>query len=179
MYSSGMRVSEVSIRIMLIFYAQTYRFMSEIRRTEWIKAMFSRDTVKEELEEAGCGEKLVQSFKILGLEGQHPYDLSGGEQQRLGLSMVLSDEPELVLFDEPTKGLDVEAKRQIGDYLRPYVEQGHTVLCVTHDVEFAVAYADVFSLLFEGKILSTEPVQTFFENNAFYTTDSRRIFGGV
>ena len=113
-------------------------------------------------------------MKLAELNSQHPYDLSGGEQQRLGLAIVLSGEPELLLLDEPTKGLDVEAKEQIGDYLRDYVEQGHTVLCVTHDVEFAAAYADVCSLLFEGEILSTEPVQTFFEDNAFYTTDSRR-----
>lgn len=143
------------------------------------KAMFSRDTVEEELTEAGCSEALVQSLKLAELNSQHPYDLSGGEQQRLGLAIVLSGEPELLLLDEPTKGLDVEAKEQIGDYLRDYVEQGHTVLCVTHDVEFAAAYADVCSLLFEGEILSTEPVQTFFEDNAFYTTDSRRLIRGM
>jgi energy-coupling factor transporter ATP-binding protein EcfA2 len=141
--------------------------------------MFSRDTVEEELKDAGCSEMLAQSLKLAELKNQHPYDLSGGEQQRLGLAMVLSGEPELLLLDEPTKGLDVEAKKQIGDYLRAYVEQGHTVLCVTHDVEFAAVYADVCSLLFEGEILSTEPVQTFFEDNAFYTTDLRRLIRGM
>ena len=143
------------------------------------KAMFSRDTVEEELKDAGCSEMLAQSLKLTELKNQHPYDLSGGEQQRLGLAMVLSGGPELLLLDEPTKGLDVEAKKQIGDYLRAYVEQGHTVLCVTHDVEFAAVYADVCSLLFEGEILSTEPVQTFFEDNAFYTTDLRRLIRGM
>ena len=73
----------------------------------------------------------------------------------------------------------MEAKIQIGDYLRAYVEQGHTVLCVTHDVEFAAVYADVCSLLFEGEILSTAPVKTFFEDNAFYTTDLRRLIRGM
>ena len=63
--------------------------------------------------------------------------------------------------------------------MRDYVEQGHTLLCVTHDVEFAAAYADVCSLLFEGEILSTEPVQTFFEDYAFYTSDSRRLIRGM
>ena len=143
------------------------------------KAMFSGDSVKEELETAGCSGALAKSLGLLELEEQHPYDLSGGEQQRLGIAMALANEPELLLLDEPTKGLDVEAKKQIGDYLRTYVEQGHTVLCVTHDVEFAAAYADVCSLLFEGEILSTEPVQTFFQDNAFYTTDARRILRGL
>ena len=53
------------------------------------------------------------------------------------------------------------------------------VLCVTHDVDFAAAYADVCSLLFEGEILSTESAQTFFEDNAFYTTDADRILRGI
>lgn len=143
------------------------------------KAMFSRDSVKEELEAAECGKELAQSLKLADFEKQHPYDLSGGEQQRLGLAMVLAKKPDLLLLDEPTKGLDTEAKNQIGRYLREYTDQGHTVVCVTHDVEFAAVYADVCSLLFEGEILSTEPVQTFFEDNAFYTTNFRRIFRGL
>lgn len=142
------------------------------------KAMFSKDSVKEELEVAKCSKELIQSLKLADLEKQHPYDLSGGEQQRLGLAMVLAKEPDLLLLDEPTKGLDTESKSQIGMYLREYTKQGHTVVCVTHDVEFAAVYADVCSLLFEGEILSTEPVQAFFEDNAFYTTNFRRIFRG-
>lgn len=143
------------------------------------KAMFSRDTVEEELQEAGCTEELVEALGLLQLLSQHPYDLSGGEQQRLGLAMVLAKEPDLLLLDEPTKGLDGVAKKRIGDDLETYVRQGHTVLCVTHDVDFAAAYADVCSLLFEGEILSTESAQTFFEDNAFYTTDADRILRGI
>lgn len=140
------------------------------------KAMFSMDTVKEELEEAGCPQKLIQELGLSELGSQHPYDLSGGEQQRLGLAIVLSKEPDLLLLDEPIKGLDMEARNKVGKYLKTYAEQGHTVLCVTHDVEFAFMYADVCSLLFEGEILSTESTERFFEDNAFYTTDMHRIF---
>lgn len=143
------------------------------------RAMFSRDTVREELEEAGCPEELAKSLRLLELYAQHPYDLSGGEQQRLGLAIVLASEPDLLLLDEPTKGLDMEARNEMGEYLKNYVKEGHTVLCVTHDAEFAESYADVCSLLFEGEILATDPVQTFFEDNAFYTTDSRRILRGL
>lgn len=143
------------------------------------KAMFSRDTVEQELDTAGCPQEMVKMLELTELKGQHPYDLSGGEQQRLGLAMALAGKPDLLLLDEPTKGLDIEAKKKIGDYLKGYVSQGHTVLCVTHDVEFAARYADVCSLLFEGEILSTEPVKTFFEDNAFYTTDICRVLRGL
>ncbi len=139
------------------------------------KAMFSMDSVKEELNAAGCKDELIHSFGLSSLFDQHPYDLSGGEQQRLGLAMVLSKESDLLLLDEPTKGLDMEARNEIGNYLKRYAELGHTVICVTHDLEFAYAYADVCSLLFEGEILSTESARSFFSDNAFYTTDIHRI----
>lgn len=142
------------------------------------KAMFSRDTVQEELKDAGCSEKLVRELRLDGCLSHHPYDLSGGEQQRLGLAMVLAKKPDLLLLDEPSKGLDIDSKRELGQYLREYVRKGHAVVCVTHDVEFAAQYADVCSLLFEGEILSTDPVKTFFSDNAFYTTDMQRVLRG-
>ena len=142
------------------------------------KAMFSRDTVAEELRDARCSDKLCKELRLETLTLQHPYDLSGGEQQRLGLAMVLAKEPDLLLLDEPSKGMDIEAKKELGEYLRKYVEDGHTVVCVTHDVEFAASYADVCSFLFEGEILSTDTVKTFFTDNAFYTTDAKRVLRG-
>lgn len=143
------------------------------------KAMFSRDTVKEELEESKCTEQLCEELELKQLELQHPYDLSGGEQQRLGLALVLAKSPELLLLDEPAKGLDIEAREKLGEYLRNYTAKGNTVLCVTHDVEFASRYADVCSLLFEGEILSTDEAGTFFKDNAFYTTDAVRVLRGL
>lgn len=142
------------------------------------KAMFSRDTVEEELEAADVLETLAEELKLTPLKGQHPYDISGGEQQRLGLALVLSKEPDLLLLDEPSKGQDIVRKKELGRYLRQYAASGHSVLCVTHDVEFAARYGDVCSLLSEGEILSTEPAGPFFKDNAFYTTDSVRILRG-
>lgn len=139
------------------------------------KAMFSRDSVKEELEAVGCSDTLIRELELEKLLIQHPYDLSGGEQQRLGLALVMSKNPDLLLLDEPAKGLDIEARQKLGEYLRNYTKKGHTVLCVTHDVEFASTYADVCSLLFEGEILSTDQTRTFFMDNAFYTTDAIRV----
>ena len=92
--------------------------------------------------------------------------------------MVLAKEPDLLLLDEPSKGMDIEAKKELGEYLRKYVEDGHAVVCVTHDVEFAASYADVCSFLFEGEVLSTDTVKTFFTDNAFYTTDAKRVLRG-
>lgn len=142
------------------------------------KAMFSYDTVREELNAAAVSDGLTEQLRLTQLKEHHPYDISGGEQQRLGLAIVLAQEPELLLLDEPTKGLDIAAKDEIGRYLRQYARSGHAVIGVTHDVEFAAAYADVCSLLFEGEILSTETAAQFFSDNAFYTTDAVRILKG-
>ena len=142
------------------------------------KAMFSQDTVRQELENVKSPETLIKELHLQKLLEQHPYDISGGEQQRLGLAMVLAKEPDLLLLDEPTKGLDVQMKKELGRFLQNYVKKGHTVLCVTHDVEFAAQYADVCSLLFEGEILSTSPAGEFFSENAFYTTDVVRVLRG-
>lgn len=142
------------------------------------KSMFGRDTVEEELRFAGCGEELRHMFRLEGLMERHPYDLSGGEQQRLGLALVLADEPDLLLLDEPTKGLDSFLKEELADCLQSYAKKGRTILFVTHDIEFASAYADRCSLLFNGEVLATEPTKRFFSDNAFYTTDAVRILRG-
>ena len=147
------------------------------------KAMFSKDTVWEELVSAYGNEKTAEeAAEQVGLcktLSQHPYDLSGGEQQRLGLSLVLADAPELLLLDEPGKGLDPLLKEELGVFLKDYAEKGNAILCVTHDTEFAARFGDVVSLLFEGEVLVTQSARTFFEGNAFFTTDMVRILRNI
>lgn len=144
------------------------------------KAMFSRDSVKEELRGSTIQMEqetasIISKLQLEHLLEQHPYDLSGGEQQRLALAMILAKKPDLLLLDEPTKGLDPFLKEELAGYLKDFVRRGGTILCVTHDVEFAAEYSDVCSLLFEGEILSTQDSKAFFQTNLFYTTDEVRI----
>ncbi|MEG2522676.1 MAG: ABC transporter ATP-binding protein [Lachnospiraceae bacterium] len=143
------------------------------------KAMFSTDTVEAELKMAQCDISLVQQLHLEHLKERHPYDLSGGEQQRLALAIVLATKPELLLLDEPTKGLDPFLKEELGHYIETYATQGGTIICVTHDVEFAAKYGQICSLLFEGEILATEETRSFFAGNTFYTTDAARILYGM
>lgn len=147
------------------------------------KAMFGRDSVEEEfcavLEQRDERERMMKQMRLDGLWARHPYDLSGGEQQRLALALVLAGKPELLLLDEPTKGLDPFLKAELGGFLKEYVMAGNTVVCVTHDVEFAAQYSDRVSFLFEGGILSTRETREFFSENAFFTTDTARILRGI
>ncbi|MDR1775445.1 MAG: ATP-binding cassette domain-containing protein [Actinomycetes bacterium] len=122
---------------------------------------------------------LVRSFGLLPLMDRHPYDLSGGEQQLAALVKVLARDPDIVLLDEPTKGLDAQMKARLGGVLRELNAQGRTVVFVTHDLEFAAEYAQVCSLLAQGQLVATEPVARFFDGNRFYTTAVNRMTRGM
>ena len=106
---------------------------------------------------------------------RHPYDLSGGEQQRLALAKILLLRPKLLLMDEPTKGLDPFFKVTLAKILRSLCEQGQTILMVSHDIEFCAEYVDRCAMFFDGGITSIAGAKEFFRGNHFYTTTANRI----
>lgn len=148
------------------------------------QTLFVRKTVEEDLREVLTGtqeeyEKRMQNIVTLcrlnGLEQRHPYDLSGGEQQRLGLAKVLLRQPELLLLDEPTKGLDAEMKQVLAEILQELLRQGMAILMVSHDVEFCAEYAHRCALVFDGTIVAEDTPRRFFSGNSFYTTAANRM----
>ncbi len=142
-----------------------------------VQTVFLRNTVREELSE--CGDlpgKLP--FDIHSLLDKHPYDLSGGEQQLAALAKVLAQKPQLLLLDEPTKGLDACAKQNLIGILRALREQGMTIVIVTHDVELAARCADRCALFFRGSVVSVDAPYRFFSQNSFYTTAVSRMTRG-
>ena len=84
-----------------------------------------------------------------------------------------------MLLDEPTKGLDSFAKNELGMFLRERIKEGLTVICVTHDLDFAANFADRCGLLFDGGIICENDCNTFFSGNSFYTTASSRLTKGI
>jgi energy-coupling factor transport system ATP-binding protein len=111
----------------------------------------------------------------VSLMGFHPYDVSGGEQQRTGLSMALLTQPKLLLLDEPTKGMDGFFKEKFADIIRNLCAEGLGVLMVSHDVEFCAKYADRCALFFNGSVVSEGEPREFFSGNSFYTTAANRM----
>ncbi|MCR5431856.1 MAG: ATP-binding cassette domain-containing protein [Lachnospiraceae bacterium] len=109
------------------------------------------------------------------INGRHPYDLSGGEQQLAALDIVLATKPKLLLLDEPTKGLDVSLAESLCKKLKGLAAAGTTIVVVSHDVEFASAIADRCALLFNGEIVSVCESRAFFAGNYFYTTALNRL----
>ena len=151
------------------------------------KSLFVKKSVREELEEmtkdASAISEIARLCQIEALLESHPYDLSGGEQQRAALAKVLLTKPRLLLLDEPTKGIDCFFKEAFAKILADLKTQGITAIMVSHDVEFCARYADVVAMFFDGQILTADTPRRFFGANSFYTTAahrmSRHVFDGA
>ena len=143
------------------------------------KSLFVKKTLREDLEEMTKDKKALEDIaelcQVSALLDRHPYDLSGGEQQRGALAKVLLTNPRLLLLDEPTKGIDSFFKETFAKILMDLKGKGITILMVSHDVEFCARYADRVSMFFDGQILTTDTPRRFFGGNSFYTTAARRM----
>ncbi len=158
------------------------------------QSLFVKKTVEEELYEMIGGSKekknveyhismdkkeavagIAEVTHLTDLLHRHPYDLSGGEQQRLALAKILLLRPKLLLLDEPTKGLDAYFKQEFADILTLLKEQGVTIFMISHDIEFCAAHADRCGLFFDGNIVVSGRPREFFAGNNFYTTAANRM----
>lgn len=119
--------------------------------------------------------EVVGLCRLTELLDRHPYDLSGGEQQRAALAKLLLLKPDVLLLDEPTKGLDAEFKQVFGQILKALQTDGVSILMVSHDIEFCAKYADRCALFFDGGIVTEGSPRRFFSGNSFYTTSANRI----
>lgn len=151
--------------------------------------LFTRNTVRDELvctqdsvENEISYEAVADVVRTCMMEDlllRHPYDLSGGEQQRLALAKLMLIDPDIFLLDEPTKGIDPEFKLEYGDILKQLKTRGKTIIIVSHDIEWEARISDRCALMFDGSIAAIEPVKDFFSGNHFYTTAAARIAGGM
>jgi len=147
------------------------------------QTLFVRPTVREDLLEVlpraerkdAALERVVSLCRLTELLDRHPYDLSGGEQQRAALAKLLLRDPDILLLDEPTKGLDAEFKQSFGQILQTLQRSGVAILMVSHDIEFCAKYADRCALFFDGNIVTEGLPRAFFSGNSFYTTAANRI----
>ena len=149
--------------------------------------LFVKKTVREDLAEMLASSRLPEADRALRIEhvidvtdiesllDKHPFDLSGGEQQRAALAKVLLTEPKILLLDEPTKGIDAFFKRQLASVLDDLKREGVAIVMVSHDIEFCALYADTVAMMFDGEIVAQSTPRTFFSSNSFYTTAANRM----
>ena len=134
---------------------------------------FTKDRVSEELE--GISKELLDLFELNDLVNIHPYDCSGGEQQKIAIAKALISKPEILILDEPTKGLDPISRKNLVSILKKLQEKGLTIIMASHDLSFIANYCNRCMMLFDGAIqLDTTP-RFLFSNNSFYTTFTNRV----
>ena len=149
--------------------------------------LFVKKTVREDLAEMLASSRLPEADRARRIEhvidvtdiesllDKHPFDLSGGEQQRAALAKVLLTDPKILLLDEPTKGIDAFFKRQLASVLGDLKREGVAIVMVSHDIEFCARYADAVAMMFDGEIIAQSTPRTFFSSNSFYTTAANRM----
>ena len=155
------------------------------------KAMFLKKTVREDLFEVLKNKKadrkesemlladVAVKCRILGLMDRHPYDLSGGEQQRVALAKILLLKPQIIFMDEPTKGMDAAFKYEFAGIIKSLLKDNVTIVMVSHDIEFCASYAHRCALFFDGDIVVQEDKNVFFQGNTFYTTAANRMAASI
>lgn len=150
------------------------------------RSLFTELTVEEELtvmlsdwHDRSPVEKMLRYLELEKQQEQNPMDLSGGQQQRLALGKLLMTEPDILLLDEPTKGLDGAFKKKLAELLKDLCLKGKSIVLVSHDMDFCAQYADICGLLFDGQIISQSPTESFFRDNVFYTTPAGRMSQGI
>jgi len=151
------------------------------------QTLFVKNTVREDLYDVLRGRQFSQEEKdkkvarvanlceLTPFLEHHPYDISGGEQQRTALAKVLLTKPDILLLDEPTKGFDAQFKVKFATILGNLIAQGITILMVSHDVTFCAEYAHRCGMFFDGHIVAEGTPQEFFSGNSFYTTPANRM----
>lgn len=140
--------------------------------------LFTRTSVREELRAYLVGEnedRVVDFCRLRALMDRHPYDLSGGEKQMLALAMLLCKSPDILLLDEPTKGLDSYFKASLCSMLKSLKAQGKTIVIVSHDIEFCAMTGERVALLFGGEVATVCQVREYMLGNHFFTTAAARI----
>lgn len=157
------------------------------------KAVFTEVSVEEELAEVlmdkGNGiynnmlmedkreivEQIIEEFGLNDIRKNNPYDISGGQQEKLAIAKVLLLKPEALLLDEPTNGLDPYFKKTLGKLLKKINADGVTIIIVSHDLEFVDSFCDDVIMLFDRKVAAQDSTHKFLRDNMFYTTNYYRI----
>ena len=139
-----------------------------------------REATLKQVFSAVCGdEDKINEIARLCLVSEYlersPESLSGGERQRAALARLLLENGDILLLDEPTKGMDGEFKERFAEMMRKQADMGKAVIIVSHDLEFCAEYADECAMFFDGWIAAAGTPAEFFRGNCFYTTSASRM----
>lgn len=146
-----------------------------------VRVMFTHFSVYDELHSTAKDKQslkdVIDLCRLSALLSRNPMDLSGGEQKRLSLALMLLSGADILLLDEPTSGLDSEYCGELMCILKRLRQSGKAILLTSHDMDFCAECADVCAFMFRGKITAISEPHRFFRQNMLYTTAAARIAG--
>ncbi|MEG1441673.1 MAG: ATP-binding cassette domain-containing protein, partial [Oscillospiraceae bacterium] len=148
-------------------------FVKNTVKLDLYEMLKNRNLQKEEQDRRF--EEVCEICEIWDILESHPYDVSGGEQQRIALAKILLMRPKILFLDEPTTGMDSHFKKKLGRILRTLSETGVSVIMVSHDIEFCAEHATKCAMFFDGSLVSSDTPRHFFAGNSFYTTAANRM----
>ena len=120
-------------------------------------------------------QALLASLGLAHLSDHYPRDLSGGERQRAALAAILVADPQVLLLDEPTRGLDYQQKAELVKLLRSYRQAGKTIIMATHDVELVAGCADRVILLAEGQVVLDAPTRIAMSESLVFASQINKL----
>jgi len=157
-------VAELSAKVGYVFQNPLYQLFSETVEKEMTLGL-SGVNLSESEKKNRVDEVLIE----LGVEkfrNRHPLMLSEGERKRVAIASVLVMDPAVIALDEPTLALDYIEKRRLGGVIERLHNEGHTIILVTHDVEFAFDLSERIVTMSRGKILADLPKEKVFNGEA-------------
>jgi energy-coupling factor transport system ATP-binding protein len=149
-------------------------------------ALLFQETLDEELSftrrghhlrpDPAADHSLLERLGLAEAGGRDPRDLSGGEQQRAALAAILVAGPQVILLDEPTRGLDYAQKEALAGLLLDLKREGRTIIMATHDVELVAACADRVVLLAEGEVVVDGPAREVMSDSQVFSSQINKLF---
>ncbi len=147
-------------------------------------AIFFSDTVREEIAftlgqhglPTAPPKAIVDALALEHVLDRYPRDLSGGEKQRAAIAAMTAHDPDVILMDEPTRGLDYLIKEELTNFLRSKAAEGKAVVMATHDTELVGKCADRVVILGNGEIVADGPVREVMTGSMVFSTQINKLF---
>ena len=159
------RYSKLKKKVGMVFQFPEYQLFSE---TVLKDVMFGPKNFGFSEEEAK--ERAIKALHDVGIPESYfdksPFELSGGEKRRVAIAGIIASEPDILILDEPTAGLDPKGKKEILELIAAYHKTGKTVIVVTHDMDIVLEYSEKVIVLNNGKLIDIlSPDELFKKEN--------------
>ncbi|MFD1417309.1 energy-coupling factor transporter ATPase [Companilactobacillus keshanensis] len=127
------------------------------------------------MSEADAKKSAHKMIELVGLGEEYleksPFDLSGGQMRRVAIAGVLASEPETIILDEPTAGLDPVGRKEIMDLFKNLQEQGRTIILITHNMDDVANYAEEMVVIHDAKVKAVGKPKDIFNDKSLLTDD--------